>query len=117
MANAEIQRRTGRLTAVFHPVGTFEGGARKLKRANFDLLQWASTEGGISRTYVVTRGFERITSAELQAGFIPGNVAAEAIDVGSEFGFYGDGYEVVEYGGQGAGVTDSWKGLHAFGPI
>lgn len=114
MASAELQRRTGRLTEVFHSVGRFPDGSQRLKRASYDLLEWVSVSGGTRSTYVVPLGFERITAIDLN-DFIPANEAAEAIDVGSEFGFYSGDREIVE--ANGGDSSDSWKGLHFFGYV
>ena len=110
MANAQID--TGRLTEIFHPIGIFDNGERRYKRANYDLLEWASVAGRKMETFVVPLGFERITDADLNDF---DHLSDEAIDVGQEFGFYtGDRIIVEPHQSDG---SDSWIGLQFFGYI
>lgn len=104
---------SGRLTAVYHPVGTRSDGELRLKRANYDVLEWQGPGATRTSTYVVPLGFERVTDSDLE-DYIHSD-ARDAIEVGQEFGFYQKGVAIVEP--HQADGSDSWVGLQFFGHI
>ena len=110
----DAQRETGRLTAVYHPHGTFSDGTPRLRRANYDLLEWSSVAGRKMETFVIPLGFERITHSDLN-DFDVGKDSGDATDIGQEFGFYRTRIVVIEP--HEADGADSWIGLQFFGPI
>lgn len=98
---------TGRLTAVYSPAGNDAAGQTRYQRANFDVLEWAPNASDRRTTYVVPLGTNRISSDDL--GISP------AAEVGREFGYYTLNSLVIEpHTGDG---SDSWIGLHSFGPV
>ena len=104
--------QSGTLTAVYHNIGKRTAdGSVKLVRANFDILDWASTPGGLVERYALPLGFEKFTNEDLNDIPIAGNDAVEAIDVGIEFGSYQPEYIILN----GGETTESWLGLHEFG--
>jgi hypothetical protein len=104
---AETVWETGKLRAVWHPIGKRANGEQRFRRANFDVLQWAST-GGAWDTYIVPLGTARITNADV--------TLLEAERIGTEFGYY-DIEPIVIDVHESDGRSDSWKALHSFGYI
>ncbi len=104
---------SGRLTAVYHPAGFRTDGELKLKRANYDVLEWVGPGATRMSTYVVPLGSgERITHSDINDYT---NENRDALDVGQEFGFYQKRIAIVEpHEGNG---SDSWVGLQFFGYI
>ena len=106
-----LQFETGKLHAVYHPIGSVNGEPR-FKRANFDVLDWSATSTGIVQRYVLPLGFQRVTDSDLNDN---DRVAgSDAIDVGQEFGFYSNKFFVVEQS-EGSGQEDSLFSVHSFG--
>ena len=109
---ASLQFESGRLTPVYHPMGTRSDGEPRYKRANYDILDWAISATGIFDRYVVPLGIERVTGLDLNDSDRPDG--SDAIDVGQEFGFYGKTYFIVEPH-EGNGSKDELFSIHAFG--
>ena len=103
---AQADFQTGRLTAIYNQVGNDAAGQPRYVRANFDLLEWAEGSGR-RETFVVPLGTERISSDDV-------GVQAEW-QVGREFGYYTLAPLVLEP--HQANGSDSWIGLHGFGPV
>lgn len=100
--------QTGRLTAIYNQVGNDAAGQPRYVRANFDLLEWASTSSSRRETYVVPLGIERIASEDVQV--------QNEFQLGREFGYYQIEPLVLDQH-QHNGLTDNWIGLHGFGPV
>lgn len=99
------QFKTGKLKAIYSPVGSFSDGSKRLRRANFDVLQWAAVAGGLVETYIMPRG-NAITSEA---------VNDQDEQFGMEFGFYnGENLVVEPHMGDG---SDNLFGLHMFGYV
>jgi hypothetical protein len=104
---ADTVWESGKLTQVFHPAGSWDSGQRRLKLANFELLQWARELGGVSEQYVVPVGIATFQATDL-------GVAVREQETGREFGFYdGSPSLVVDY--HQADGSDNILGLHSFG--
>lgn len=86
------QWESGKLKAVWYRIGSRDDGSPKLKRANFDVLQWKQPNGTTAETFVVPLGFTRITNEDLNDNV---NDMGE-IDFGQEFGFYDKQSYVIE---------------------
>lgn len=98
----------GRLTDVWMPVGVSDEGNVRFRRANFDILQWASVLNGAPDTYVVPLGTDRFPTSE---------VALKGTwQVGQEFGYYVKDSLYTETH-QGDGQSDSVTALHNFGYV
>lgn len=98
---------TGRLTAIYTPAGKDAAGQDRYARASFDLLEWADTSSSRRATYVVPIGTTRVD---------PGDVIdSPAAEVGREFGYYTLNPLVIEP--HTADGSDSFIGLHSFGPV
>lgn len=107
---AESIWEKGRLTAVYQQVGRRESDrARRFRRANFDVLEWASVEGQPEALYILPNSGDRATAADY-------NLKEQAENAGREFGYYTLDPMVVEVH-EADGRSDSWKALHAFGPL
>jgi len=104
------QFQTGKLHAVYNPVGKTAAGEPRYRRANFDVLEWSSVAGAKRQTYILPLGNERITDVDINLE-IP---ETDAHIIGREFGFYDLDFFIVEPGGDS---SDSWKGLHSFGHL
>lgn len=105
---AEQVWTSGRLTAVYQPVGRDGLGRERFRRAAFDLLEWAPVDGDPVNVYVNTVGSELPNSASADL--------KEAFANGHEFGFYRLDSIVVDPH-QGNGEDDTWVALHSFGYI
>ena len=105
---AEQVWTSGRLTAVYQPVGIDAFGRERFRRASFDLLEWAPVAGAPVAVYVNTLGFSNTDSASIDLN--------EAYMNGHEFGFYRLDSIVVEPH-DGNGDDDTWVALHSFGYI
>jgi len=110
---SELRYESGRLIAVYVDVGRRESDrSPKLLRANFDILEWASTSGSAVERYAVPLGFERVTAVDINDN-LTNSDNREAVDVGQEFGFYQTAPHIIgSHEGDGG---DSWFGIHAFG--
>lgn len=104
---------SGKLTVVYHPVGTRSDGEPVFKRASFDLLRWASTANGPVATYISTIGGPSITAGDINDF---SDASRDAWDVGQEFGYYSLGVEIIEQHMMGT-MSDNWMGVHRFGYI
>ena len=80
---------SGTLRAVYVYVKKNADGSRRMRRANFDILRWDSNGDGIEETYVNFGG----TPIGSRTDF---NDTGKAEELGQMFGFYEDGYDVVE---------------------
>lgn len=98
---------TGRLTAVYTPAGNDAAGQTRYQRANFDVLEWSPKAGDRRTTYVVPLGMTRIDTGDI--------AGSPAVEVGREFGYYTLNSLVIEP--HTADGSDSWAGLHSFGPV
>jgi hypothetical protein len=99
--------QAGKLTAVYAPVGRRANGELRYRRARFDLLEWAPT-GVDAATFILPLALTGIAADQL-------NLDEPPERYGLEFGYYTVESIVLEqYQGDG---SDSWKGLHTFGPI
>ena len=106
---AESIWEKGRLREVFEPAGKRSDGERRYRRANFDLVEWASTPTGDPELYVAPLGFNRINDGQF-------NVPATDFNAGAEFGFYSLWREIMEPH-EADGKSDTWKALHYFGAV
>lgn len=96
----------GVLRPVYNMVGKNADGSRKLRRCNFDILKWDSNGDGIAETYVNTGIGMPISGLDFAD-------TATDWEYGTVFGFYEDGYDVVEP--HGWKYPDTVLGLHCFG--
>ena len=106
---AETIWEKGRLRSVFEPVGKRANGEVRYRRANFDVLEWASTATGDAELYVIPLGFGRIEPGQF-------NVPVHDFNSGSEFGYYTLWRDIVEPH-ESDGKSDTWKALHGFGAL
>lgn len=97
---------SGRLKAVFHQIGNHANGSPKYRRAQYDFLSWDSNADGVEEQYVVSPAGAQINSAEI-------NETGQQHELGSFFGFYEPGAEVID--ASNPGDIDTWNGLHSFG--
>lgn len=104
---AETVWTTGRLTPVYHPVGKRADGELMLKRANFDLMQWAAVPGGKVSTYITTLVGGGVASADVED-------ENQGEQLGRIFGYYNLNAVIIEPYEMG-GMTDNWMGVHSFG--
>ena len=95
----------GRLKAVYHQIGKHANGQPKYRRAQFDFLIWDSDGDGVPEQYVNV-GYTETAASEI-------NDTGQEHEVGSFFGFYEPGYEILDP--HGHHDEKSWPALHAFG--
>jgi hypothetical protein len=96
---------SGTIKEVYHPVGTFNDGRRKFRFAAFDILKWASVDGGLVETYVMPVSIisqPDVTSTGLNDR-----------EFGREFGYPDLHPIVIDYHQCGDG-SDNVYGLHVF---
>jgi hypothetical protein len=108
---AEPVYESGKLRAVWYKTGERDDGTPKLKRANFDVLQWAPVSGGVASKFVVPLGISRVDGKDLND--LVSIDAADVTEVGQEFGYY-DGKNFVIEQHQHDGSDSIW-GVHGFG--
>jgi len=106
------QWEDGVLKAVWYQIGKRSNDdSPKLKRANFDVLNWCPPGGTTVDTFVVPLGYTRITDEDLNDQV---NDMGE-IDFGQEFGFYSKQSYVIEQHEHDG--SDSIFGLNGFGYV
>ena len=110
---ASLLFENGTIREVWHPMGELNGQPR-FKKANWEVLDWASTSAGSVERYIVPVGFVRFTDADLNDIVSPRTAASDAIDVGQEFGFYSFDRFIIEEN-ESDGKKDSFIALHSFG--
>ena len=108
---AALQFESGKLSAVYHPMGTVNGEPR-YKRANYDVLDWGVSSTAVVNRYVMPLGIDRVAALDLNDN--DRLDASDAIDVGQEFGFYGKQFFIVEPH-EADGNSDTLFALHSFG--
>lgn len=97
----------GRMTAVFHRIGTDPvTNEPRYRRANFDFLEWDSDGDGVAENYINTSVALVTNTTEIQQ-------TGQESDIGLMFGAYREGFEIVDV--SNPGENDTWRGLHSIG--
>ena len=102
-----IDFESGRLKAVYTPLGKDANGNLRYYRENYDQLEWVSAIGGRTATYAVPLGFERAT--------VDPDYQLLEQEVGREFGYYT--LENIVADRHEHDGSDSFVGLQFFGPV
>jgi hypothetical protein len=99
---------SGTIKEVYHPLGVFNDGRRKFRFAAFDILKWASVDGGTVDTYVVP------VSVVSQPDLVSTGLTEK--ELAREFG-YPDLHPIVVELHQCGDGSDNVFGLHSFNAI